>query len=101
MLVTKYRANSCEVYWIDRSFMTVGDLRRFNAGRSSRKHENNCYMCGASWGADGEFLALALVKKGDNGNILVCQKCAAVIASQEDVFELEKINRESLSWAFP
>ena len=79
--VDKYRPDSCEVYCVDRHFGIVKIFREHNRRMESPRDEH-CYMCGKPWGDNSEILALAFVKRGDNGNILICQDCANKLVEQ-------------------
>lgn len=80
--VKKYKPDSCEVYAIDRHFGAVKVFREHNKRREDAQRDEHCYMCGKDWGDDSEILALAFVKRGDNGNILICQDCASGLVEQ-------------------
>ena len=75
--VNKYKPDSCEVYCVDRHFGTVKIFRDHNRRTTDIPRDEHCYICGKDWGDDSEILTLAFVKRGDNGNILICQGCAS------------------------
>lgn len=80
--VDKYKPDSCEVYCVDRHFGTVKIFREHNRRTTDIPRDEHCYMCGKDWGDDSEIFTFAFVKRGDNGNILICQDCANKLVEQ-------------------